>query len=209
MKKVDLTIDTQLAIMAKYGLTAEEYLVIELLFLATESNGSEAYFYKYFMECKKEALPRDTLQSLKDKEVLAKTYTIPGKGENFDIQDIEWGKVFINNYFKMADVGGIELMERYPAFLQGYDRPLPAKNITTKGFLSLEAFYHAYAKSIRHSRSKHDAVMQSLEWAKEHDLLTYSIAEYVVTKKWEDHMQMQENGQIGVMPAKISTMEKL
>jgi hypothetical protein len=210
MTRLQLTIDTQLAIMAKYGLTAEEWFTTELLFLATESNGSPAYLYKYFLECKKDAMPAEILKSLQDKGVLSKDYRIPGKGEAFDPEEVEWSKSFENNYFKMADVAGNELFDAYPGYLQGTEgRLLPAKNITTKGFLSLEAFFHHYAKSIRHSPKRHAEVMDILNWAIKNELITYTIAEYVITRKWQDHMKMREEGQIGKMPVKMGTLEQL
>ena len=48
MEKLSLTVDNQLVMMEKYRLTAEEVLLIDLLFLASIEEGHKEYLVKYF-----------------------------------------------------------------------------------------------------------------------------------------------------------------
>jgi len=65
MYKLNIDLDRKLEIMSKHELTAEEWLFIELLFVADDF---PELLFKYFNECKKEQIPRDTLNILKDKK---------------------------------------------------------------------------------------------------------------------------------------------
>ena len=207
--KLSIELDKKLTIMTKYQLDAEEWLFIELLFLATEDDPHPQYMYKYFTECAKKSLPRDTLQKLKDKNVLAKSYKIPKEGEDFDLEAIEWNQTFIKYYFKESQEAGHELWNAYPDFLQMGDKLLPAKNITRGGFLSLEDFFFTYGKAIKNNPETHKQVLESLEWAKDNQLINYMIPEYVITRKWDDHIRMKENGEINRVITRFDTMEAI
>jgi hypothetical protein len=207
--KLSIELDKKLNIMTKYTLNAEEWLFIELLFLATEDEPHPQYMYKYFTECAKKSLPKETLQSLKDKNILAKSYKIPKEGEDFDLEAIEWNNTFIKYYFKESQEAGMELWELYPDFLQinGGDKLLPAKNITRGGFLSLEAFFFEYGKGIKNDPILHKKVLESLKWAIENQLIGYMIPEYVITRKWNDHIKMMESGEVNKVITRFDTME--
>jgi len=208
--KLSIELERKLLIMSKYGLDAEQWLFIELLFLATEDEPHPEYMYKYFTECAKKSLPRDTLQILKDKNILAKSYKIPKEGEDFDLEAVEWNNTFIKYYFKESQEAGRELWYAYCDFLQSStDKLLPAKNITRGGFLSLEDFFFAYGKAIKNDPETHKKVMESLEWAKENELINYMIPEYVITRKWEDHIRMMESGEIGKFIVRVNTLEDI
>jgi hypothetical protein len=206
-KKLSIEIETQLAVMIKYSLTAEEYFVTQLIFLATEDPPHPELLITYFGKAKKDYLGPEILQSLKDKGVLAKSYHIPQAGETFRIADITFDKTFVNEHFKLTLEAGAELKDAYPDFLQGFDRLLPAKNIVTAGYRNEEDFFFAYSKKIKHSRKNHAEVMEILEWAKEQKLLTYGMVEYVTTSKWLDHMKMRDEGTLGSQVIRVDTLE--
>jgi len=196
--------------MQQFSLTAEEFFCIELMITATDQEGSAEPLYKYFNECKKDSLPRQLIQSLKDKGVLSRDYVVPKEGERFDLDEVEFSTQFTTTHFRYAFEAGKELFDAYPHFIQfGDGRLLPARNITTKGFLSMEAFYHHYTKAIRHSAKKHQQVLDILAWAKENSLLTYGIAEYVITRKWDDHMKIRDEGGTASFIVKVDTLEQL
>ena len=65
MYKINIDLERKLAIMAKHELTAEEWLFIELIFIAEDN---PQLMLKYFNECKKEQVPRQILLNLKDKK---------------------------------------------------------------------------------------------------------------------------------------------
>lgn len=201
-------IDRQLNIMSKFELTAEEYFFVYLLILATETNPSPVYLAKYFNECKKESIPRETLKSLQDKKILSSDYKVPEIGESFHVNKVKFSKTFLTNYFKLSFYAGQELMDAYPEFIQGSSsRSFPAKTITNKGFYDYESFFSKYGKLIGHDPKVHDEVMESLAWAKENELLQYGMAEYVIGRKWRDHIEIRKSGQIGKFMVKHDTLE--
>jgi len=194
--------------MQKHELNAEEWLFIEMLWLADQ--GQPEYLSKYFNECCKVCVPLDTLQSLKDKKVFASSYKVPKSGENFEYDQVEFSKTFLNNYFKNSFEAGRELHRAYPMFIQGSEMQLCANNFVSKGgFVDENDFFLKYQKAIQHKLENHLKVLESLEWAKEHKLIQYGIVEYVVTRKWEDHIIMQRTGEINKLAFKVETMEDL
>ncbi len=178
MYKLSIDLDRKLEIMSKHSLTGEEWLFIELLFTAID--GLPQYLVKYFNECKKATIPRDTIQALKDKKVFAASYSVPNEGEDFDVEEVEFGKTFINNYFKGSFEAGRELWN--DLFLK-------------------------YNKNIQYKVENHEKVMEMLQWAKDNKLLQYSIVEYIVSRKWEAHKEMKDSGEIGKIAFTVETMD--
>ena len=89
MKTFNFTIENELVLLEKYGITAEELFVIKLLFLAVEENQT-SYLVRY-LAINREGF-RDILVSLQSKGVILKSYKIPNKGEKFDPSEIEYNK---------------------------------------------------------------------------------------------------------------------
>lgn len=204
MYKINIDLERKLAIMAKHELNAEEWLMIELLFVADDN---PQLLMKYFNECKKDKIPRQILLDLKDKKVFASSYKIPGEGESFDPTQIEFSKTFTNNYFKESFDAGWELWESYPEYMQGTDRLYPARNITKNGYNDENDFFAKYNKAIQYKAENHEEVLELLEWAKSQKLIQYGIVEYVVGRKWLAHKKLRESGEINNMQLKVDTME--
>lgn len=209
--KLSTELEEKLHIMSLYKLDAEEYLLIELLLLATDQDAPNTLpLMKYFNECARKTLARDTLQSLKDKTILNKSYDVPEKGQPFVLEDITFDAKFFNNYFKWSYEAGKELFEAYPSYMQTNDgRLYPARNIIKANVESLEAFFYKYSVAIRHSIKKHERALETLKWALDNQLITYGIAEYVLSRKWEEHEKMMEEGKIDKMIVKINTLESV
>lgn len=74
--------------MEQYRLTAEELLMIELLFLAQPEEGHKDSLIRYLgMPITKTRL-RDVLLSLQAKGVITKKYKIPAEGQTFDPESV-------------------------------------------------------------------------------------------------------------------------
>lgn len=204
MYKINVDLERKLAIMAKHELNAEEWLFIELLFIAEDF---PQLLMKYFNECKKEKIPRQILLSLKDKKVFSSKYQIPSEGENFDPTQIEFSKTFINNYFKESFEAGWELFEAYPEYIQNADKLMPARNITKNGYNDENDLFAKYNKSIQYKVENHQEVMELLAWAKEQKLITYGIVEYITTRKWLAHKALRDSGEINNMLVRVDTLE--
>lgn len=205
MYKLSLDLEEKLSIMQEHGLNAEEWLFIELLWLAED--GYPEYLQQYTMKCAQAMMPREILQSLKDKKVFDSSYKLPKAGEVFEPDQVEFSKTFINKYFKNSFEAGRELYNEYPDYLQGTNRQYGAKNVTTKGYMDENSFFHKYGQQIKFKVSNHEDVMDLLRWAKENELIQYSIVEYVTMRKWEDHRKMRESGEIGKRAFKVETLE--
>lgn len=206
MYKLNVDLERKLEIMSKHGLNAEEWLFIELLFVAEDF---PQLLMKYFNECKKEKIPRQILLDLQDKKVLASSYDIPSEGESFDPTQIEFSKTFQNNYFKNSFEAGWELFQEYPEYCQGADRLYPARNITKNGYSDENDLFAKYNKAIQYKVENHKEVMELLRWAKEQKLLSYGIVEYIVTRKWLAHKELRDSGEINNMQLKVETVESL
>lgn len=195
MLKYNNTIEEDLQIMQNYDISAEQLFLVKLLFVAQEDNGRQGAIVDYFVKCRHSSIPLEMLQSLAEKNILTKE-SIPKKGDKFIADNLHFQKKFLNDWFVYAHEAGKELMDKYPNYMKTVGGELlPAKNIT-KVYISLEAMFNAYGKSIRHSRNNHVKVMHLLAWAEERNLIKFGIAEFVASKKWEsleqDYIQTTE-----------------
>lgn len=184
--------------MEKYHLTAEESLVIELLFLASIEEGHSEYLVKYFTIQIDRTELRDILISLQDKGIIVKSYKIPSKGQKFDPESIEFNKNFLHNYRKFSGELGQEFFKEYPsiAIINGNEAPL--KNYAKK-FNSEEDFYFHYGKAIGWKLEKHLEVIELIKWAKDNNctLLNMNIADFTISKMWRSIKELKEGD--GVM----------
>lgn len=191
MEKLSLTIENELAVIEKYHLTAEEWLIIRLLFLASAEENHKEYLVRYLSTPYKQDL-RDTLLSLQNKGVILKSYKIPNRGESFDPSDVEFNKLFLNNYFKYSSELGSELFDNYPVsmIINGVTHMLRTPG---KKFKDLEDLKFSYGKAIRHNPDTHKKVMSLLNWGKERNLINMGMAEFVSAQAWLS-LEAMQNG---------------
>ena len=184
--------------MEKYRLTAEEILLIDLLFLASIEEGHKEYLIKYLnMPVEKSGLG-DLLVSLQNKGIITKQYKIPAKGQRFDPEALEFNKNFLHNYRKFSGELGIEFFNEYPTVAIIDGKEVPLKNYAKK-FSTEEEFYYAYGKAIGWKLDKHKEVIEFIKWAKDNNcnLLNMNIADFVISKMWRSIEELK-NGN-GVM----------
>lgn len=194
-----MDLDTILNIMAKYNLTADELLLIYLTFLAQTENSAEGdiiktnkiYFQKWYQNGGKERL-RSLFTSLKEKGIIKKNYN----PSVYDPDEIEFSKNFINQYFKLSGELGQELMNEYPSEIW-IDGKLAFLNNVSKQFKNVFDFYFWYSKTIGHSIEKHHKIMDTLRWAKHHDLIQISMIEFVASHKWDYFEKLRKEGLSG------------
>ena len=184
--------------MEKYHLTAEESLVIELLFLASIEEGHSEYLVKYFTIQIDRTELRDILISLQDKGIIVKSYKIPSKGQKFDPEAVEFNKNFLHNYRKFSGELGQEFFKEYPSIATINGNEAPLKNYAKK-FNSEEDFYFHYGKAIGWKLEKHLEVIELIKWAKDNNctLLNMNIADFTISKMWRSIKELKEGD--GVM----------
>lgn len=76
MEKLSLTIENELSVLEKYHLTAEEWLVVRLLFLASAEEDHKEYLARYLSTSDRQDL-REVMLSLQNKGVILKSYKFP------------------------------------------------------------------------------------------------------------------------------------
>lgn len=184
LEKLKNSIEAQLQLMQRFGLTANENLVIELLFLTFEGRCTDL-LQMYLTNSKNAVDLRSVLLSLQEKGVLLKSCKIPEKGQAFDIDLLQFNENFLKFYRKTSGELGMELFEAYPseAIIQG--QAVPMRNFAKK-FKNEEEFFYAYGRAIGWSVKKHKEVLDLIEWSKQNDHfgLNMNIADFVVSKMW-------------------------
>ena len=136
---------------------------------------------------------RDILISLQNKSVILKSYKIPNKGEKFNPEDIELNKNFMKTFYKCSGQLGQELFMNYPYSLESGGRTFILNNIT-KGYNSMEELFYDYGRIIKFNPETHKEVMQLLNFAKKHNLITFGIVEFIKSYKWLTIKKMKEDG---------------
>lgn len=192
-----MTVDNQLIMMEKYRLTAEEALLIELLFLASIEEGHSEYLAKYLSMPITRTDLRDLLCSLQNKGIITKQYKIPEKGQGFDPECVIFNQNFLHNYRKFSGDLGAEFYMTYPhnGIINGIEVPL---NNWAKRFKTEEEFYYAYGKSIGWKLDKHNEVLELVKWAKDNNcnLLNMNMADFVVSKIWQNITELKNGDSV-------------
>ena len=193
MEKLSLTIDNELTILEQYLLTAEEWLIIRLLFLASEEEKHKEYLVKYLMYAKPDL--RNIIVSLQNKGVISKSYKIPNKGCTFDPADIVFNRNFTNKYLKFSYTLGQELFDNYPVTINVNGITYSARTSGTK-YKDLEDMFYAYGRAIGNKLEVHQHVLELLEWAKENGLVNKGLYRFIADREWLNLEAMKDDPSI-------------
>lgn len=191
MEKLSLTIENELSVLEKYHLTAEEWLVVRLLFLASAEEDHKEYLARYLSTSDRQDL-REVMLSLQNKGVILKSYKISDRGQSFDPADVEFNKIFLNNYFKYSAELGNDLFNNYPVsmIINGVTHMLRTPG---RKFKDLDDLKFGYGKAIKHNPETHKKIMSLLDWAKERNLINMGMAEFVSAQAWLS-LEAMQNG---------------
>ena len=195
MKHLTLTLEEEVCLLDKYGLTPNELLVVRIL-LILQDDGEEQLFQKLMVTLKHINLPlREVLEQLQKKEIILKSYKIPKSGEKFDPYAIPINKNFIKALYKSSFEMGKELFDSYPQFGNINGNLIPLRVISKK-FDSLEQAYFKYGKSIGFNPEKHKTIIELVDWARENNILNCSLASFIVNEGWHDLNALKNNGDV-------------
>ena len=174
MHHFELSLNEETNIYINSGLTPTELYVLRLLFLAID--GEPTYLTNYLSNITDgKQLFRQVLKSLQDKKVILSSFKIPEEGESLNYKNIPFNKNFIKMYIRESNDIGKELFEEYPPFINIGGKLCSIKNFTKANLFSFEDFCLYYAKAIKNAGVTHERVMESLRFAKEHNLINYTI----------------------------------
>ena len=89
---------------------------------------------------------------------------------------------------------GKELFEAYPMFgiINGVNVGIRS---VSKKFDTLEDFYRFYGKTIRNKPETHSYILELVNWAKENNILTNTLANFVIDHKWNE-LEALKNGEL-------------
>ena len=134
------------------------------------------------------------LQNLQDSGVILKSYKIPEKGTVLDVHSIPFNKNLIKDFYKSSFEMGKELFEAYPMFgiINGMNVGIRS---VSKKFDTLEDFYRFYGKTIRNKPETHSHILELVNWAKENNILTNTLANFVIDHKWNE-LEALKNGEL-------------
>ena len=185
--------DKELNIMSKYALSYNELALIKLIFYVKENEDNYSLVNKYYNECLHDSLKREDLINLQQKKVL-EVEELPEKGESVYLEDLTFRPKFMANFYKESHVLGKELWEEFPFYLVTSRQNYPIKNFS-KRFRDLDELFSFYGKAIRHDLDTHKLVIKSLKFAKENNLISCNIVDYLIGHQWTEHIKMM-NGEV-------------
>lgn len=191
MKYAELSIEREIDFMIKYQLTADELYLIRLIFYAQDEHPE--YISKFFSQCELTKPLIEVLGSLQDKGIINKSYKIPQKGSIFNAKDVEFNKSIVKSFLQHSNEMGMELFMNYPATTIINGKVFSLRNIT-KLYTSLDDMSFAYGKAIGFSPDKHREVMELLDFAKEQNLISSGICDFISSMKWIDIQELRDNG---------------
>jgi len=185
-----MDIENDLLMLEKYNLTIEEWFVLQMLILASVDEGKSEYIKRYIPHISNF---RDILMSLQDKSLILKSYKIPDIGDRFNPEDVDLNKGLIKNFYKCSGLLGAELFQLYPYSMEIKGILYTLNNIT-KGYHSLEEMFYDYGRIIKFNPETHEEVLELLKFAKDNNLISYGIVEFIKSHKWETIKKMKEDG---------------
>lgn len=191
MRLYELTFNEELEVMKKYSLSYELLCIVKLLFLLQENEDNYELCHTYFNQCRKYGLKKEELLMLQDCKVITKDSYIPEKGEEIILDEIEFRDGFVKNFYKSSHQLGKELWEEFPFYIVTNKMNYPIKNFS-KRFRDLPELFNFYGKSISYNQEYHNKVIASLKYAKEYDLISCNIVDYLIGNQWEQHIRMMD-----------------
>lgn len=141
------TLEEEIALLDKYGLTADELLFIRCVLIMQDDNNEELFDHLYGVYKQQHINLRSILVSLQEKGVILRSYIIPAAGQIFDPHSVQINKNFIKNIYKNSFELGKELFDNYPQFGQINQNTVPLRSVA-RHFDSLEDAYFRYGKNI-------------------------------------------------------------
>lgn len=194
MKNLTLTLEEEISIIDKYGLTPNELLILRVLLLF-QDNEEEELLHRLLTTLKRVNIQlREVLIELQKKEIILKSYSIPKQGEVFDPLTIPINKNFIKNLYKCSFEMGKELFEEYPQFGSINGNLVPLRGIS-KHFDSLEQAYFKYGKCVGWNLERHNHIIELVKWAKDNNILNCSLSSFIINNGWLD-LEALRNGDL-------------
>ena len=183
MKNLILNLKEEVALLTKYRITPNELMVVRTLLILQDENNEDLFrdYVEVLSKC--DIKLRKILLSLQEKGVILKSFSVPLEGETFNPYSIPFNKIFIKTLYKCSFELGKELFEEYPQFGSVQGNVVGLRSISKK-FDSLEDAYFKYGRSIGWNPERHNHIMELVRWAKEHNIINYTLASFIIDQRW-------------------------
>lgn len=191
----ELSLKEEINIYINSGLTPSELFILRLLFLAQDGDTSLINNYISNADNGKEVF-KVVLKSLQNKGIILASFKMPKEGEILKYTDIPINKNFVKKFIKESNQIGKEFFDAYPPFIYINGKMASIKNITKAGLFSIDEFCFFYGRQLKLSSVKHERVMEALEYGKEHNLINYSILEFIASQKWNEIEYIRSSGEV-------------
>jgi hypothetical protein len=187
-------LEQQLIFCEKYSINPSELTLLEILLLAQEGDYPEIVNLYFTSRMCARGNTRELLSGLQGAGVISKSYKIPEKGQTFNPLDVPINKNLVKDFYKSSFEMGKELFEAYPMFGIINGETVGIRSVSKK-FDSLEDFYRFYGKSIRWKPETHNQIIELVNWAKDNNLLTNTLANFTIDCKWHE-IEALKNGEM-------------
>lgn len=191
MKHLTLGLDEEISLLDKYGLTADELLVVRCILILQDEDNDELFMNLTKALKHNNIQLRNILVNLQNKEIILKSYRIPESGQKFDPREIQINKNFIKNLYKSSFELGKELFEEYPQFGTIGNNQVTLRGVS-KFFNSLEDAYFRYGRCISWNVEKHKEIIELVKWAKENNIICQSLGSFIVNNAWIDLRSLKD-----------------
>ena len=156
MKNLELL--QQIRFCAKYKITPNELLLLEIILIAQEGDSPEIVKEYFSSDIRARSSTFKSLENLQESGIILKSYNIPKQGQTLNVLEIPFNKNIIKDFYKSSFEIGKELWEIYPQFGIINGATVGIRSISKK-FDSPEDFFRYYGKSIRWKPDKHKHIL--------------------------------------------------
>jgi hypothetical protein len=188
----NLELKQQILFCDKYGINANQLLLLEIILLAQEGDDSENV--QLYFQSKVKGNLLNNLVKLQEVGVILKSFKMPHAGDRLDLYSIPINRNLVKDFYKCSFELGKELFEVYPQFAVINNSPVGIRSVSKK-FDSLEDFYRFYGKTIRYNSEFHNHIVELVKWANENNILNTTLANFVIDHKWEE-LEALKNGEL-------------
>lgn len=189
-----LTLENELCILEKYNLTPTELFAVKVILLAKEEEEYD-YLNRYNSILNGEF--RLVLERLQDKGIILKSYKIPKSGSPFIVDDVEFNKNFLKQYFRASFEMGEELFNIYPQSTIVNGLVYNLKRVS-KHFDSLEEAFSKYAKYIKYNPDVHNEIIDLIDWGIQNGYNFTTLDSFIIDHGWLSIKALKENNGINV-----------
>lgn len=178
MEHFKLNIENELAILEKYNLTPTELFAIRVILLAKEEGE-----YEWLQRFAQIVKLRETLNSLKEKGIILKSWKLPNQGNQLVVENIPINQNFQKQFFRASFEMGQELFEVYPQSTIVNGQVYNLKRISRK-FDSLEDAFAKYAKYIKNNPEAHSDIIELVKWGIDNGYNFTTLDSFIVDNSW-------------------------